>query len=141
MFTYQIGGKVYDATYQSLMTGYTEGAALSTDILKRWQKPGDVTDVPRVGSDISYTRAGSTSSRWLVDGSFITLRQVTLSYNLPKQILDNFGINNLKFFINGENIWSKTARKGLEPGGSFSGVSSTRFSPARILSFGLSTNF
>lgn len=141
MFTYQIGGKAYDGNYQSLMASFTEGGALSTDILNRWQKAGDITDVPRMDA-INYVSAGATSNRWLVDASFITLRQVTLSYDIPRNFTNNLGINNLKFFVNGENIWSKTARKGLEPGaGSFSGITANRFTPARIISFGFSTNF
>lgn len=141
LFTYQIGGKIYDGNYQSLMAAYTEGNALSTDILNRWQKPGDITNVPRMDA-LNFVNAGQASNRWLTSASYITLRQVTLSYEIPREVINDLGINNLKFFVNGENIWSKTSRKGLEPGGgSFSGETENRFTPSRIFSFGFSTSF
>ncbi|MDR7799546.1 SusC/RagA family TonB-linked outer membrane protein [Riemerella anatipestifer] len=140
LFTYQLGGKTYDSNYGGLMSAYPQGDALSTDILRRWQKPGDVTDVPRLDAS-NYQSVGVGSSRWLVNSGYITLRQVTLSYEMPREIVNPIGVNNLKIFVNGENIWSKTARKGLEPAQSFSGVTANRFTPARIISFGFSTNF
>lgn len=140
LFTYQIGGKTYDSNYGSLMDGYPQGGALSTDILKRWQKPGDITDVPRLDAS-NYLSAGASSTRWLVKSDFLTLRQVTLSYNLNRELINPLGIKTLRLFVTGENIWSKTARKGLEPIQSFNGTTTNRFAPARMISFGFSTNF
>ena len=67
MFAYQIGGIMYDSNYASLMhSGNNYGSALSTDILNRWQKPGDITDVPRL--DINRnTQSTAASDRWLVE--------------------------------------------------------------------------
>ncbi|MEC5394508.1 SusC/RagA family TonB-linked outer membrane protein [Bergeyella sp. RCAD1439] len=140
MFTYQLGGRTYDTNYASMMTGYPQGEALNVDILNRWQKPGDITDVPRLDAS-NYQSAAQGSTRWLVSSDFVTLRQMTVSYDLPREILGSVGLKNLKLFANGENLWSKTARKGLEPVQSFSGVTANRFIPARIVSFGLSTSF
>lgn len=140
LFTYQIGGKTYDSNYQDMMKAYTRGGALHTDILNRWQKKGDITEVPRMDYT-AYVSPGALSSRWLVDSSYLTLKQLTISYEIPRVFLNSVGVNSLKLFVNGENIWTKTARQGLEPGGNFTGVTNHRFSPARIISFGLSTSF
>ena len=48
LFTFQLGGKTYDANYQGLMSSGTYGGALHTDILNRWQKPGDISYTPRL---------------------------------------------------------------------------------------------
>jgi hypothetical protein len=78
LFTFQVGGKTFDATYQGLMSSGTYGGALSTDILKRWQQPGDITNVPRLDAGRT-TDFNATSSRWLVDASYINIRSVNLS--------------------------------------------------------------
>ncbi|WP_245799215.1 SusC/RagA family TonB-linked outer membrane protein [Epilithonimonas bovis] len=140
MFTYQIGGKTYDSNYASLMSSYTQGGALSTDILNRWTTPGQITDVPALNSS-TYTNSDVASTRWLVKSDFISWRQATISYNLNKDYIDQFGFTAFKLFLSGENLWSKTARKGLEPTQSFSGTTTNRYTPARIITIGLNVSF
>lgn len=140
MFTYQIGGKTYDTNYASLMTAYPQGGALSTDILDRWTTPGQITDVPALNS-ATYANSAVASSRWLVKSDYIALRQATLGYNFSTADLSQYGIKSLKLYVSGENLWSKTARKGLEPAQSFNGTTSNRYLPARIITFGLNLSF
>lgn len=141
MFTYQLGGKTYDSNYASLMhTGSQYGSALSADILDRWQKPGDITNVPRL--DINRnTQSSAASDRWLIDSDYLSFRQANLAYNLPKNLIDKLGIDNMKFFVNGENLILFTKKKGMDPTQNFNGTTQNRFSPARIISLGLSLNF
>jgi len=139
-FNYQSGGKIYDSNYANLMTAYPQGGALHTDILDAWTTPGQITNVPVLNS--SYTTGPSAaSSRWLVDASYIMLRNATLGYNFNKDIVKNVGINSLKLFVSGENLWMTSKRAGLEPYQNFSGTTSNRYSPSRIITFGLSTTF
>lgn len=140
LFTYAIGGKVYDTNYAQLMSGYPQGTALSSDILNRWQNPGDVTNVPIVTSGYTYTQYSAASTRWLVDGDYINFRSATLGYSFKSDAIKRYGINTLKLYVNGENIWAKTARKGMEPNESFNGTVNNRYSPARIVSLGLNVS-
>ncbi len=122
LFTYQIGGKVYDAGYQGLMGGAEYGDAIHKDALNRWQQPGDITDVPRL--DIANNaNSGATSDRWLTSGTHLNLRQITLDYQIPMTLL-----NKLK-------IASK--RDGMNVIQNFSGVTSNAYIPSRIISVGL----
>ena len=139
-FNYQSGGKIYDSNYSNLMTAYPQGGALHTDILDAWTTPGQITNVPVLNS--SYTTGPSAaSSRWLVDASYVMLRNATLGYNFNKDVVKNVGISSLKLFVSGENLWISSKRKGLEPYQNFSGTTSNRYSPSRIITFGLSTTF
>lgn len=140
LFTYQIGGKTYDTNYAGLMTGYAQGSALHADILNRWTTPGQVTNVPRMDSQ-TYTSADAGSTRWLVKSDYIAFRQATLTYSFDRDMIQQYGMNDLKFSFSAENIWAKTARKGLEPVQTFGGTTSNRYTPSRIFSFGLNVGF
>lgn len=139
-FTYQIGGKTYDGNYARLMHAGNYGVAFSSDILNRWQRPGDITDVPRL--DDSQTAAfGAGSSRWLVDSDFLALRQANFGYNFPKYLNEKLGINSLKVYLAGENLFIVNKRNGMEAGQNFSGTTSNRFSPSRVFTLGAKVEF
>lgn len=139
LFTFQMGGKTYDGLYQGLMSSGTYGGALHTDIAKRWQKAGDVTNVPRL--DAGRTADfNATSSRWLIDASYLNLRTINLSYNLPKSLLSKIKANNGQFFISAENIAFFSKRKGMNNQQAFSGVTSNAYPPSRVFSAGFTLN-
>lgn len=136
LMVYQLGGKVYDGAYQSLMgAGYHN--AKHTDILKRWVNPGDITDVPRM--DAGRTADfDATSDRWLIDASFMNIRTVTLSYRLPKSVLSRLKIDNAQVYVSGENFLMLSRRKGMNVQQNFGGTTSNVYSPAKSLVLGLS---
>jgi len=134
--SYQFGGKVYDATYQALMSSGNYGGAAHTDLLKRWKAPGDITTVPRM--DAGQTAAfNAVSSRWLVDASNLYLRNVTLSVTLPQGLIQRARIQNARFYVSGENLALFSKRKGLNVEQNFAGVTSNVYNPARIITVGL----
>ena len=139
LFTFQLGGKTFDANYQGLMSSGTYGGALSTDILKRWQKPGDITNVPRMDAGRT-TDFNATSSRWLVDASYLNIRTISLAYSLPKSLISRLNISNAQFFISAENVAFFSERTGLNNQQAFSGVTSNAYPPARVVTAGLSLN-
>ncbi|WP_261387344.1 TonB-dependent receptor [Chitinophaga pinensis] len=135
--SYQIGGKVYDQTYMGLMHGGTYGSALHVDALKRWQKAGDVTDVPKLQfNNVTNINAG-TSDRWLTSASYVNLRRVSLGYTLPKAWTSAMHISGANIFASGENLYLKTARKGMNVTQAFTGVTSNVYSPARVVTVGI----
>ncbi|MDQ0476562.1 SusC/RagA family TonB-linked outer membrane protein [Chryseobacterium sp. MDT2-18] len=139
-FNYQFGGKIYDTNYAGLMVSYLQGGAAHVDLLDRWTTPGQITDVPVLNS-VTAVEANAGSSRWLVDASYVMLRNASLGYNFNKDVVKNVGINSLKLFVSGENLWLSSKRQGLEPYQSFNGTVNPRYSSARIITFGLSTTF
>ena len=136
MLTYQIGGDIYDGAYAALMHSGTYGNAMHVDMLNRWQKPGDVTNVPR----LDYARRSEysvQSDRFITDASFIALRNITLSYNLPSSLAQKLFVQNARVYLSGENLWLKNARKGMDPQSSFGGTTDNIYSPSRIITIGL----
>jgi len=139
-FTFQSGGKVYDSAYASLMHGGTYGTALSSDILNRWQNPGDITTVPRLdNSQITNFAGGST--RWLTSASYFQLNSVVLNYNLPGKWISKIGAKNASIYASGENLALLSARKGMDVTGSFNGTVGNNYNFTRTVSIGVNVNF
>jgi TonB-linked SusC/RagA family outer membrane protein len=78
----------------------------TADQLRRWQKPGDITDIPQVR--LYYTNGSQASSRYIVDGSYIRLRNVTFGYNLDSKALRNLKIEKLRLYVSGQNLLTFT---------------------------------
>jgi TonB-linked SusC/RagA family outer membrane protein len=136
LMVYQLGGKIYDGAYAGLMgAGYHN--AKHVDILKRWINPGDVTNVPRMdnGRTADFDAA---SDRWLIDGSFMNIRTVTLSYRLPKSISSKLKIDNGQVYVSGENFLMLSRRSGMNVQQNFGGTTSNVYSPAKSLVLGIS---
>lgn len=137
LFTYQVGGKTYDSNYALLMhPGSQYGRALSSDITRRWQNPGDITDVPRLDA-VQSTAFGAASSRWLVDSDYLSLRNVNLSYQLPRQFTTQYGVSRATVYANAENLFQSTARVGLEAAQQFNGTTQNRYTPSRVFTLGI----
>lgn len=80
----------------------------TTTMLRRWMKPGDITDVPRAGDTYK-------SSRFIENGSFMRIKNVTLGYNFPKQILQEGKLKSLRLYITGQNLFTFTSYSGMDP--------------------------
>lgn len=111
-FFYNWGNKVFDNwgpfTESDGSGGFGSGAKMSRLIYeKRWQQPGDITNVPKVV--FGGTQSGLSnqrSSRFIYDGSFIRLRDLMLAYNLPQHWLKQAKINEVKVYVRGNNLWT-----------------------------------
>lgn len=91
----------------------------STEVLRRWQKPGDITDVPgvfQVGSDATALNH-LFSSRFVEDGSYLRVKALTLSYDVPatSRLISKGRVTNLRFYATGENLLTFTNYSGLDP--------------------------
>lgn len=138
-FSYSIGGKMYDYNYKMLMHPGDLGTAWHKDIKDRWQKPGDITDVPRL--ETGNNEINGTSDRFLENASYLSLRNINLSYNLPQAWTDRIGITSAKVFVSGDNLVTFTKLKGMDPTQAFSGVSDNTYVPNKVISVGLNINF
>ncbi|THH41449.1 SusC/RagA family TonB-linked outer membrane protein [Neolewinella litorea] len=141
LVTYGIGGEILDNGYSAMMHSGSYGRSLHPDIMNAWRQPGDITDVPRLeNGNIDLVRTQST--RFLTDASFLSLRNVNLSYVFNSRFVKSIGMNNLKLSLTGENLYLMTERDGLDPQYNLAGTSpGNDFNPARLITFGLNTNF
>ncbi len=139
LFTFQVGGKTYDNNWAALMSSGNYGGALSSEILGRWEKPGDISNIPRmdVGRTADFNGA---SSRWLIDASYFNIRNVNISYNLPKNLVNRLKIGSAQIFLSAENLSFNSKRTGLNNQQAFSGVTSNAYPPAKVLTTGLTLN-
>jgi hypothetical protein len=153
--TYSLGGKTIDYTYQTLMStnAMSSGSALHKDALKAWNGvPEGMTEtsadridpngVPAMDYNLSsYNNA--TSDRWLTSASYLVMKNISLSYNLPKKWLTamNAGINGVTLTAGVENLFTLTGRKGMNPQYSFTGTSDDTYVTARVWNFSLNVNF
>jgi len=148
LFNYQLGGNMYDVGYGDLMTQPSGSAALTAnkhvDILKRWQKPGDRTKVPRIEDFSNTDMNAGTSTRWLISSNMLELANATLSYDVPKQWLSKFSVQGLRVYASGDNLLLFTKRQGIYPRRNiFSGYTGNIdiYLPARVFSLGLNLTF
>ena len=153
LFTYSLGGKTMDGTYQSLMSTNTASSAdaLHKDILNSWREAPagmsesaanriDPNGIPTIDINRSSYN-NSTSDRWLTSSSYLVMKNLSLGYSLPKQWLKPLGVQGLTLTAGVENLFTITSRKGLNPQYSFSGGSDNTYVTARVYNVGLNVKF
>lgn len=136
-FAYSIGNKIYNRDKASLMgVSGANGSTISKDLLNRWTPENTQTDVPRLEYDqTSYFTSAST--RWLVDGSYLRLKTVTLNYNLPKKWIQPAMLKDVSIYVQGENLLTFSKQQGLDPEQALGGVTYWRYPAMKTLSFGI----
>jgi TonB-dependent starch-binding outer membrane protein SusC len=82
----------------------------TTNMLRRWKQPGDITDIPRVG-DESNTR----TSRFIENGSYMRIKNVTLGYNFAKDLLSKAKIKSARIYVTAQNLYTFTSYSGMDP--------------------------
>ena len=152
-FSFQLGGKMYDGTYQSLMhNGNNPGFAMHKDLLDAWSPENQDSNIPRLSSassDDPGVASQSPQDRFLTSSNYLCLNNLTLGYTLPKSILRKAQLSNLRVYVSGENLFLLTKRQGMDPrfnygiGGmtSGAGLQSGGYSGTRSVVAGLSLSF
>lgn len=109
-FTYSYGNDIYNAVRRSSesMSGWENQTRTAE---RRWTSDGQITDIPKAnfGDPIGNARF---SDRWIEDGSYLKLKEITLSYETKRKVLFFTG---LKAYISGENLFTWTKYTGLDP--------------------------
>jgi TonB-linked SusC/RagA family outer membrane protein len=110
-FTY--GNDIYNAAgvYQSANADYLDNQTI--DQLNRWQKPGDITDVPQ--ARYGESNGTQTSSRWIQNGSFFRIKNVTLGYNLPADLVKHGYLQTVRVYLTAQNLATFTKYTGYDP--------------------------
>ena len=135
--TYSLGGKIYDGLYQGSMQNMYYNNNWNEHALRRWQKPGDITDVPR----IEIAGAYATNDRFLIDASYFAIKNITLGYTLPKAWMQKARLGSVRIFGSVDNLALFTHLKGMDPQYNFSGSTDYAYSPNKTWSFGFEVNF
>ena len=142
-FTYQIGGQAYDSGYATLMASPQQasvGFAYHRDLWNAWTPENTNTDIPRFRyNDQYYT---SSSSRFLVDASYLNIQNITIGYTLPSKITRKFLVEKLRIYATCDNVFYWSQRKGLDPRQSISGSTNPyMYAPIRTFSGGVTLTF
>lgn len=135
--TFSVGGKIYDSIYNALLHG-NYARAMSPELLKRWQQPGDITDVPKM--DIAGT-AAHTSDRSLVNASYFSIKSISLGYTLPARIAKQIGANKFRVYASLDNYFLFSHLNGTNPQYNFSGTTTQAIAPQKTMAVGLNINF
>ncbi|MBR1678871.1 MAG: SusC/RagA family TonB-linked outer membrane protein, partial [Bacteroidales bacterium] len=114
-----VGNTIYNKTRESMDH---DGAYIGMNLMSidnglgwsRWQQPGDIATHPKPSSG-RKDGAEKTSSRFLEDGSFFRLRNVTLSYNLPQRFLERIKMSGARFYVSADNLYTLTRFSGMDP--------------------------
>ena len=144
-FYFQLGGKFYDNNYQSLMTGSNLYFAQHEDLLNRWRKPGDVSNIAKVTAGTAATNIGaSTSTRWLFSSNMIELTNINLSYKIPSKFLNTKNITEASIYFSADNALMLSAKRGMYPRRNFQSgyiANGDVYAPSKVVSLGLSLTF
>jgi len=137
--SYSFGGYSYDnASYILQDDGYSVISNKSTEQRRRWQKPGDITDVPRF---VYGNKKGGNynSSRAIHSTDHIRLKSLILGLNAPKAWLQKLGIGNARIYFSGTNLLTWAAYGQYDP--EMSGVVGFYTPPLKTYAFGLELKF
>ncbi len=147
-FSFQLGGRYYDGTYQALMhTSSAVGTAWHKDALKAWTEDNPNTDIPRLDGDTSVGQ--SAVDRFLISSDYLSVNNITIGYTFPRKWIEGIGIEGIRIYFAGDNLAVMSARKGLDPRYSMglgtytagSGLNSGAYSAMRTLTGGLTITF
>lgn len=153
-FSFQLGGKIYDGSYQRTMSpSAATGSNLHKDLLKSWSEDNKNSDIPRMSSvsNDDYFMVGSQSGLdyFLTSSDYLCLSNLTIGYTLPKNLVSKLDLSNVRVYFAGDNLFLLTKRQGLDPRynygiGSmtqYSGLVSDSYSAGRSITAGITVTF
>lgn len=142
---YSVGAKIYG---NNLRYDEQVGGSLGQNFTEyvyenRWRQPGDIAEVPKLMYNDGRA-VNQHSTRFLMNGSYLKLRSITLGYTLPKSMIQKLSMNNLRVFVNADNLFTVTAKdyRGFDPSGiGADGVQWWNFPIPRNFVVGLTVGF
>ena len=133
------GNKIFNANNID-NTGMSAAYNQTTDVLNRWTGEGTSNFIPRAvyGDPNGNNRV---SDRFVENGSYLRLKNITLAYNFPGKWLDKIGVQALRLSLSCENVATITSYSGFDPEVDINGIDLSRYPISRTFSFGLNLNF
>ncbi|HEX2536344.1 MAG TPA: TonB-dependent receptor [Chitinophagaceae bacterium] len=107
------GNDVYNMAgfFQSVNGDFYDNQTV--DQMNYWRKPGDVTNIPQ--PRLIDANGTEKSSRWVEDGSYFRVKSVNFGYNLPRNILNRFKMENMRVYVAASNLFTFTDYTGYDP--------------------------
>lgn len=102
------GNDIFNASRMET-EGMYDAKNQSTRVLDRWRRPGMITSIPKAGYDMKI------SSYFVEDGSYLRVKDITLSYNLPASLLNKFKLTRFQPYITATNLFTLTKYLGFDP--------------------------
>jgi len=135
------GNDIYNASRME-MEGMYDGKNQSTSVLKRWRIPGQITNVPKAGFNLK------NSSYFVEDGSYLRVKDITLSYNFKGPLLRKWGVTRLQPYCTATNLLTWTSYSGMDPevnqygnDGAVQGIDWGTYPHSKSFIFGLNVEF
>ncbi len=135
------GNDIYNVSKMETQ-GMYDGKNQTTDVLNRWQVPGQITNVPKAGFDMK------NSTYFLEDGSYLRVKDISLSYDIPRNIINKIHLTRLMPYVSATNLITITGYKGMDPevnqygnSGAVQGIDWGTYPMCRSFVFGLKVEF
>lgn len=113
-FQFVQGVDVYNNTLQ-FTNNPGANWAMSSEMRRRWRQPGDITDIPKAFTSANVGLNQTDNSRYLSDGSYMRLKNITLSYDIPKEVLSKIKLRSARVYATGQNLLTFTRYNGVDP--------------------------
>lgn len=147
LLTYQLGGYMMNGTQGTMRD--LRFWNNSTDMLRRWRNPGDITDIPRVVNSDNVSNGNTLPLDANISSTdFLRLKNVLLAYNFPASLLTKLHVSSLRVYASGQNLALLTKYSGLDPEVSTNanvairqGIDKNQAPNARTITFGLNVGF
>jgi len=150
LFQGVVGSDVFDNNIHRSML-YHEGRNYYAEVNNRWRSEDDPGDGYHYKLTVNLDGYEKTaSSYWIVDGTYLRLKDVTLGYNIPKKITQKAGISNVRVYFNGVNLFTISDSNVFDPenfngddatDAAKRGVTHSPYPSSRIYSFGINVEF
>lgn len=110
----------------------------SVKVLDRWQKPGQITNVPRAGE---YPNNLLASTRFIEDGSYVRVRDMVIGYTIPEKWMQPLNISRFRVYASLNNFFTFTNYSGYDPEVGDDGIDFNSYPHVKTVSFGLNLDF
>ena len=152
LFTYSLGGYTYDSVYAGLMSVGSTPYSMHSDLMNAWNGvPAGMTEtsadrinpngIPLVDYGTTSDNNAGTCDRWLTKSDYLVLKNIALSYQLPKKWAKAMEMQGVTISATCENLFTLTARQGMNPQQGFGGGQDNYLVPARVFSAAVSFRF
>ena len=115
LLTFSYGNMLYQSWTGGLRLGYGLWPAQESEALARWTGPGTSNTVPRAIYGIRWNSTKFITTRYLHDGSYLRCRNLSLGYNLPSYAIKRIGFDNLKVYIQADNLFLISLYRFIDP--------------------------
>ena len=140
IFAYSVGGYIMNRDITMILhNGSSAGRAWSKEILNRWTPENRYTDVPALATTTNNWTSYST--RFLQNNSYMRLKNLTLSYTLPKQLVSKASLSNVQVFVQSDNLFTIHRNQGLDPEQGITGLTYYRYPAIRSFTGGINVTF